>query len=595
MSYLEYNSIILEARFPHVISKLDLGNTNEVEGHNNDEPIDKDVAWLQAVGESICDCKIVFVYGFGRGLSIADLLDQYPDRWFFVYEPDANLFYRNLFEYDLSLILQHPNFYWLSVGQPQLEMLFHMVCSYMQDEMAFVALRHYLERDMEALRGIKDKFLQYRETFFENKFTENRFREDWTQNFLYHISDTLNTPSIEQAFHAFKGVTAVVVSSGPSLRDDIDYLKKLKSHVLIIAAGSSIQALISHGIIPHLAVILDGHPINMKIFSNPEALKCPLLFTTSSYYEVSDLKATEKIHSIMKSDAVSQYLLNIDKDDLLIYPTATVAGTAIQAAFCLGAERILLMGQDLSFPNQKYYAEGIKHFSTDTVNMMLQTATKEVPNVKGGFNLTDESFLSMKDNIEKLISLLPNIEFINTSRHGAVIEGAPFRPIEEVYDKLLSGKVESNAVGDWIRNHFSVKDRQRILHVREKMELTLIDILAVRSEIKIVQKHMGKLRELSRTKPPKAQKELELIEQLWGAIANRAWFAPIIESIMPLKISQFDQLLPSIIMEQNLIRKTDLIYNHLGQLLTSIDETIPSLQEIFVEALHRMDQIEVVQ
>ncbi|WP_235439634.1 6-hydroxymethylpterin diphosphokinase MptE-like protein [Paenibacillus sp. DMB20] len=199
-------------------------------------------------------------------------------------------FYQTISEYDVSLILEHPNFYWLSVGESQLEKLFYMVCSYMQDEMAFVALRHYLQYDMELLRGIKKKFLEYRDTFFENKFTENRFREDWTQNFLYHISDTLNTPSIEQLFYAFEDTTAVVVSSGPSLNEDIEYLKKLQPHVLIIAAGSSIQALIKQGIRPHLAVILDGHPINMDIFSNSETLKCPLLFTTSSYYGVSDLK-----------------------------------------------------------------------------------------------------------------------------------------------------------------------------------------------------------------------------------------------------------------------------------------------------------------
>ncbi|WP_235439635.1 hypothetical protein [Paenibacillus sp. DMB20] len=293
----------------------------------------------------------------------------------------------------------------------------------------------------------------------------------------------------------------------------------------------------------------------------------------------------------MKSDAVSQYFLQINRDSLFIYPTATVAGTAIQAAACMGAKRIILAGQDLSFSNQKFYTDGITHFNNENLNSTIKAANQEVPNVKGGYNLTDISFLSMKENIEKLITLLPKIEFINTSRHGAIIEGAPFKPIEEIYDQLVSGKVEPNAVADWINNNYRAMDHDRVRYVKEKMDLTLVDLLKVRTEIKVIQKHLSKVRELSRTKPVKAQKELEVIELLWGPIAKRDWFAPLIESIMPLQIAKFDQLLPNIITEQNLIRKTDLIYDHLGGLLVEIDERIPLLQEMFLEAINRINRI----
>ncbi|QCT04562.1 hypothetical protein E6C60_3857 [Paenibacillus algicola] len=596
MSILQYNYNPLSDRFPHVIKGLNDSNSlnNPIDYK---EAIDRDDLWLQAVENSIKDCKIVFVYGFGRGLSIADLLDQYPDRWFFVYEPDVSLFNQTLSQYDVSLLLSHPNFYWLSVGEKQLNMLFHMVCSYMIKDLAFVALRHYLEMDMDHLRDIKSQFLEYRDTFYANKFTENRFREDWTQNYLYHIADTLHTPSIEQLFYAFEGVTAVVVSSGPSLQEDIDYLKKLKPHVLIIAAGSSIQALIKNGIQPHLTVIMDGHPINKKVFSNPNALKSPLLFTTSSYYEISDAKKHEKVHSIMKGDAVSQYFFQKDRDELLMYPTATVAGTSIQAAAYLGAKRIILAGQDLSFPNHQLYTDGINHFTNETVNTMIKSANKELPNVKGGTNLSNDTFFHMKENIERLIETLTQVEFINTSRYGAVIEGAPFQPIETLYDQLLAEKdnISPNAIGDWINENTNGLDRNRVLNVQQRVEATLTDLLIVRSEIVVLQKNMNKLRELSRTKPLKAQKKLELIENLWGSIANRDWFSPIMESIIPLQIAKFDKLLPIIITEQDLIRKTDLVYDHLGQLLVDIDERIPQLQDMFMEAIRRMDKLQEVE
>lgn len=591
MSNLQVNYSSLKQRFPHVRTKMEILQTaHPTKPSVCVEMIDRDLVWLQAVKSSINNCKIVFVYGFGRGFSIADLIEQYPDCWFFVYEPDENLFFETLSEYDISFILDHPNFYWLSVGESQLNMLFHMVCSYMQDEMVFVALRHYLENDMDILRGIKQKFMEYRDTFYSNKHTEHRFREEWTRNYLYHVIDVLNTPSIEQLFYSFEGSTAVIVSSGPSLQEDIEYLRKIQQHALIIAAGSSIQALIKHGIRPHLTVIMDGHPINKQIFSTPESLEAPLLFTSSSYYEISDLKHTKKIHSIMKSDAISQYLLEYSREQLFVSPTATVAGTAIQAAVCLGAKRIILAGQDLSFPDQKFYTDGIEHFSSDSTDEKVQIAHKKVLNVKGTYNSTDDSFLLMKDGIENLITGLPRVEFINTTRNGAVIEGAAFKPIDELYEQLQSERVGLDAIGDWIENNHHVVDNSRMLYFKEKLELILLDLLNVRSEIRTIMKHLNKIRELSRIKPIKAQRELELIEQMWGAIATRGWFAPIVESILPLQIAKFDQLLPTIITEQNLIRKTDLICEHLGSLLTEIDDRIPDLEDMFTESILRFNK-----
>lgn len=120
--------------------------------------------------------------------------------------------------YDFRDLLSHPNLHWLSVGESQLNMLFYLVCSYMQQEMAFVALRHYLDHDMEILHDIKKKFTEYSFTFNSNKRTEEFFRQDWIRNSLYQMPSMLTSPSIEQVRDSFKGVTAVITASGPSLQ-----------------------------------------------------------------------------------------------------------------------------------------------------------------------------------------------------------------------------------------------------------------------------------------------------------------------------------------------------------------------------------------
>lgn len=130
----------------------------------------------------------------------------------------------------------------------------------------------------------------------------------------------------------------------------------------------------------------------------------------------------------------------------------------------------------------------------------------------------------------------------------------------------------------------------KVQDVRDKLIATREDLSNVRSEIAAIHKLMNKLREFSRTKPAKAQNMMESIEQMWGLIANRNWFSPIFESIMPIEIARFDQVLPVIVTEHQLTRKSDLIYEHVGKILKDITTQIPILEEMFSESICRLDK-----
>lgn len=594
MSHLQANAQILQNRFPHAFNKvMEIKEKNAPIDFNHDfkEAFERDHNWLKAVEGLMGNCKIVFVYGFERGLSVADLLELYPDRWLFIYEPDEQLFYKAMQEYDLRPLLQHPNLYFLSVGSSQLKMLFHMVCSYMQQEMVFVAQRKYLEDNHEALKDIRNQFDDYRSSFYSNKHTEHFFREDWTRNYLYHLAEGLTSPFIEEMVYTCKDTTAIVVSSGPSLQEDIEWIRKLHPHTLIISVGSSIQALVKNGIQPHVAVIMDGHPVNNKIFSTPDMLSAPLVYTSSSYHEISERKKDEKIYGIMKNDELSQYFLGLSQEDVLMIPTATVAGNGIQVAAILGAKRILLAGQDLSFPNNQFYTHGVSHFASETTDQKVQHAAKTVLNVKGGYNTTEDSFLFMKDALEGLIASLPEIQFVNTTRHGAAIEGAPFQPIDVFYEELSQESVDPHIISNWLKENNHQVNIERAKQLKQNMEDYMYDLTQVHIETKSIEKHLGKVRELSRTKPAKAQKTIEEIEKLWGSIANRPWFAPVFETIIPLEVARFDQVLPSIVTENAVTKKADLIQEHLSKLLKDITNIIPTMEKMVLESISRIDHI----
>ncbi|NGZ76115.1 motility associated factor glycosyltransferase family protein [Saccharibacillus alkalitolerans] len=593
MTYFNENLSIIQQRFPNIANRIEQFNrTSEGSSSIFKEPLKRDESWLTAVEGSVNDMKVVFLYGFSQGLGLSDLLEKYPDRFFIVYEPDEAVFNHSMENYQMKDLLAWPQLLWVSVGPTQLKMLFYKICTYMDQELAFVALRHHLEKNIEVLHDLRESFEEYRATFVSNRHTERHFRKIWLQNSLNQLASMLVSPSVMELAGSFSGSTAVIVASGPSLDKDIAWLRKFQPHALIISAGSSIQALLRHNIEPHLVTVMDGGAINAKVFENPRATKPPLFFGSTAYYGVSDKKNDDTIYGIVQNDEIGKFCMGMESQDPTILPTPTVTGTAIQAAVWLGVSRIVMMGQDLSFSEGKFYTSGVEHTDATHNETIVERSQHTVLNVYGGYNQTTQNFLFMKDGLESLISILPNIEFINATRGGAAIEGAAWKPAEEVYSLLVEQRVESNAVSKLLeQTHTSNEDK--INTVKSRLLNISSDISVLRSELNMLKKQIDRLSEQSRSNANKAWRTMESVEVLWGNIVNRDWFNPVFETLLTDRLNEFDRILPEIATETDIRKKADLAYHHLRKLGEDITKELPYLQENVTESLKRIAEIHI--
>ncbi len=586
VSILQANIDFLARKFPQVAQSITNAKSDTSTIYT--ERLEQDHDWLEAVEGSVGDFKLIFMYGFGQGLALIDLLEKYPDRWVFVYEPNIEVFYDTIQKYNFVELFQHPAFKGLAVGEDYLKMLFSSILNYLQSDLAFVAHRHYLEQDSDKLYEIKEQFLKYNEIFETNQKTMDHFRTLWMRNSMLQLGHMLKSHAIEDLRNSIPNSTAIIVGSGPSLQQDLDILKNMKNHAMVIAAGSSIQALIKHGIWPHLIVAMDGGIVNERIFPNDQVLEAPLLITSTAYFGMSYKKASGHIYSVLRNDTVAQYLLGKSADDFDIEPTSTVTGTAMQAAIFLGARKIIMMGQDLSFQNNKFYTDGINHADTEYIEEKIETAQTTnllVENVNGSQNITNQSFLFMKEGIEQLIAAFPQVEFVNATRNGAKITGSTFIPAESVLQSIENNTISGTIIQDLLDQNPMVENDPKISAVKHRLEKTFEDFKVVRQELKSIQKSLGKLQVLSRNKPVKAQQLLEDIERTWADVSNREWFVPIIESLIPVQLSQFDKQLPAIVTERNIITKSSLIYLHLGELTRSILETLDYADGVYQRLL----------
>ena len=97
----------------------------------------------------------------------------------------------------------------------------------------------------------------------------------------------------------------------------------------------------------------------------------------------------------------------------------TVSAMAIEAAIRLGAKKIYLVGLDLAFPGGDVHAKDMPH-----EKISYKSEAIKVPSMDGGMVETTAVFNDFRIGIEAIIARNPDVEFINMSRDGAVINGA---------------------------------------------------------------------------------------------------------------------------------------------------------------------------
>nr|WP_154894887.1 6-hydroxymethylpterin diphosphokinase MptE-like protein [Paenibacillus xylanexedens] len=588
------NMALIKERFygggPEGLSEI-LQNVGGIEKSIIHERIEFDEQWMQAVELSIQNIGIIFVYGFGQGIGIADLFEKYPDRLFVVYEPNESSFKYTMEHYDMTPILEWPRLLWLSVGENELNLLFSKLSTHIQEELAFVPLRHYLEHDIKELRQVREKFMKHYVTFVTNNNTREHFKKLWFENTLYNISEFSKYPEIFDLRNCFENETAVIVASGPSLQEDVEWVKKIKNHAIVIASGSSIQFFEKHQFKPHLVTLLDGNEINAQVFSSKIASQTPLMVANRGYQGVVNNKEKHVVYSFLNNDSITEYILDLDNSRSYLHSTTTVVGTAIQTAIIMGAKRIALFGQDLSFHNGSYYAEGVNHAVGEEISSVDPKKKLKVKNVKGGYNETTLSLMLMKDDIEKLVEFYSDVEFINTTAHGAEIIGTKWVSAQNMYEQLSSERIISERLMEDLLEQKGASPLIELPKFEEKLKFLIDTLQEVKKEATQIKRLLGKGRDQARIKPVKAWEFLAKAEERWSLLTNQEWFNVIFEAFIPVAILEFDRILPVILNEQDVRKKSDLMHQHLGSLLTAMIESIPESIEIMTEAIRRSQKV----
>lgn len=526
--------------------------------------------WAQTLPENIKDTRAVLFWGIGFGYHLKAFMSLYPNHHIYLYEPNEQVLAAAMGAADLEKVFDSPRCHSFLVGERestirQLAALLY----YLKEEMTILELPIYnkvlpiqKERIMKAVNASMQEII-----LREN--TSKRFQDITIENVLKNLPIVLNTPSLSGLRNKLDGYSAVIVGAGPSLDLDIEMLKGLRNHALIIAAGTAVQSLQLHGLEPHFIVSMDGFEANYLAFKGIRIDSVPFLFFPSINYRITENEAASFIHAFFHFDPLSKYLMSFTDRDPVFIPNHSVTGSAIQAAIYMGCTEIIFAGQDFSYSNDKLYSSGTNHLNIDHQHYLAEHVSEFVENVMGTVNRTEPKLKLTLRDIEALISKYKNVKFTNTTRMGAKINYAPFEPIEQTLLRLKSKIVSETELKDLYKVLPRMNSR-RIDDVLKKFKAIPTELRSVHSLLISINKDLNDLRVLRNVNPTKIKSHMGKIESEWSAVVSNIVFDSIYFRSMSSQVTEFDHKRSLIEKESNLENKADLFVEILGKLVNEM-------------------------
>lgn len=282
--------------------------------------------------------------------------------------------------------------------------------------------------------------------------TTRNFSEMWEKNYVYNLLELKNTRNFDSLTDSYS-CPIIIASGGPSLIKQLPLVKEIRSKILLVAAGSTINTLLKYDIIPDYIVSIDGGEINYEHFKNISDLPTTLISSFSNHYKIQQQWKNDKYVFLDGGDAEFQSYVErtFGVTVPLLYGGASVANYAFSCAIKMTTGPIALIGQDLAYTDFKTHAEANENYKIVDEQYMKARGMYYTDGYYEDQVLTDDAFLLMKNDFERLYQEQSQGRTIfNCTEGGIKIDGIPqisfhsfcYDVIQEQQEILCATKVQ---------------------------------------------------------------------------------------------------------------------------------------------------------
>ena len=503
---VECTSVALEMHCGHenLCRKID----STLLWYHADDPIKEAEEWFASL--DLYQTHVLYVHGVGLGYYFEAALEWLKNPFHFLVflEHDAEVVHR-LFETQRGsrlLLNKQVRLYLLNDRDSENDTLRQVSQLFFKYVFYVSALKFYLERQGEVIRNAIQADLEFW-TYLHRVYSAE-YRDAGRHFFLNFYQNLLNLPKaglVNGLYKQFKDLPAIICGAGPSLDKNLDVLKTLTDKALIFAGGTAMNAVNSHGLIPHWGVGIDPNETQRSRLIMNTAYEVPYLYRSRMNHPSLNL-----IHGVtVYVPGSSSYLLpewfeeQLKISSEVIEEGFNVINFSLSLACAMGCNPIILVGVDLAYTDMKSYPSGVKNHPTYIKQEDFKTKNEQDEliirkDIYGNPVTTLWKWITESLWIALQAKLLPGTLFINASEGGIGMEGIVNVPLNVVAESfLISSHGMSLRVHGEIQNHLmptevthaKIVEQAKILQESLKKAIEYCQILA-ENENKEVEKQL---------------------------------------------------------------------------------------------------------
>lgn len=431
--------------------------------------------------------------GFGMGYEIALLSQKYQkNAMFLIYDFDIHLFYTIIHYTDLSKIFNESPFF-IFIGVKELKGIFQAdidIILYAQKETIIVG--NYKKVFSDQIENIQEIIIKNLHINAVNQYNDIIDSAPKYLNSWNNIGHLLRDVSINNLFGRFKNIPGILVSAGPSLDNNISFLKELQDYCLIIACDSAFYSLMEQGITPHFIITADVSIYTMRYFIDHYDNDRSFLI----YEPMVNPGVFQNRNNKGFVMSFNNHLLNLMAEIMDKVQCINAFGSISCAALILmgkfGIDPIIVIGQDCCFYKEQthcsFYPTYIKSAMKETMEGYLSKVSSIFANDKIKFSseekglydiygnsvFTNNALLSYSNQIREIFDSLESMgNTVYNASEGGLLNRNLIR-LEDIAIDILSKYKKFDFfsyIGDIHKNSNSIiKSKKDLMLIRDFMD-----------------------------------------------------------------------------------------------------------------------------
>lgn len=393
--------------------------------------------------------KLLYIYGVGLGYYYEPLkkwLKEESGRHVVFFEDDIYVMKKFLEEELAEEILEDPQVTICLVNNSEdaegvLETLYW---SFVLTPFFTSALKSYEERKKEPYEAFRYK-ISY-STTMKNALVDEylRYGVGFFRNFYPNILELPSSCSGNALFGKFKNVPAILCGAGPSLEMQIPLLSSLKNRALIFAGGSSLNALLAKGVLPHFGAGIDPNPTQLLRLQASEMQEIPFFYRTRLLHGALQKIRGPRLYISGSGgyDIAEWYEEKFGLKSDFLDEGHNVVNFCTEIASRLGCNPLIYIGMDLAFTGMKAYSGGIEENVDVSEEVLLAAKDEEYrglwrKDIYGKPILTLWKWIAEADWLSAFSKKHQEATFINATEGGIGFPDIPSIPFKTAIAKYL--------------------------------------------------------------------------------------------------------------------------------------------------------------